>query len=42
MTLEIHVLLGIGTKNVTGLNLLMVSQDSPRDNWISNGNTYIS
>jgi hypothetical protein len=25
-----------------GLNQLMVTQPSPLDNWISNGNTYIN
>jgi hypothetical protein len=42
MTLEIHVLAWDRHKNVAGLNRLMGSQPSPLDNWISNGNTYIS
>jgi len=42
MTLEIQVLDWDGHTIVAVLNLLMGSQLSPLDSWISNGNTYIN
>ena len=40
MTLEIQVLAWDRHNNVVGLILLMSSQLSPFDNWISKGKTY--
>ena len=42
MTLEIQVLDWDGHTIVAVLNLLMGSQLSSLDSWISNGNTYIN